>query len=79
MADNNMHDNNWLWMNAADLGRGIGAGEIDPVALTETYLAAIAAHAQTDVIYARLTTERALTEANAAATRAKAGQRRGPL
>ncbi len=29
----------WLWATAADLGRGIGRGEIDPVALTETYLA----------------------------------------
>ena len=34
----------WLWMTAADLGRGIGAGDIDPIALTETYLAAIDAH-----------------------------------
>ncbi len=31
----------WRGMSAAELGRGIGAGEIDPVALTETFLAAI--------------------------------------
>ena len=31
----------WLWMSAGDLGRAIGAGTIDPVALTETYLDAI--------------------------------------
>ena len=34
----------WLNMTAADLGRGIGAGEIDAVALTQTFLDAIAAH-----------------------------------
>ena len=35
---------NWRWMTAADLGRGIGAGEIDPIALTETYLQASDTH-----------------------------------
>ncbi len=69
----------WLWMTAADLGRGIAAGEIDPVALTQTYLDAIAAHPLKDRIYARLTPDRALAEAQAAADRAKAGQRRGLL
>ena len=34
----------WRWMTAADLGRGIAAGVIDPVDLTEVYLAAIDAH-----------------------------------
>ena len=37
----------WLWMTASDLGRGIARGEIDPVALTETYLDAIDAHGGT--------------------------------
>ena len=69
----------WLWMSAADLGRGIGAREIDPVALAQAYLDAIAAHAQAPDIYARLTPDRALAEAEAAARRAKHGQRRGPL
>ncbi|MDZ7709143.1 MAG: amidase [Roseovarius sp.] len=69
----------WLRMTAGDLGRGIGAGEIDPEALCETYLAAIAAHPLRDRIYAVVTGDRARAEAAAAATRAKVGQRRGPL
>lgn len=70
---------NWLNMTAADLGRGIDAGEIDPVALTQTYLDAIAGHAARERIYSAVTVERALSEAAAAAERAKAGQRLGPL
>ncbi len=69
----------WLWMSAGALGRAIAAGEIDPVALTETYLAAIDAHALRDRIYARVTPDRARAEARAAADRAVLGQRRGPL
>ena len=69
----------WLMMTAADLGRGIDAGEIDPVALCETYLAAIDAHPLRDRIYARVTTDRARAEAQAAATRAQAGQRLSAL
>ncbi|MBI1416994.1 MAG: amidase [Limimaricola sp.] len=69
----------WLWASAAELGRGIGAGRIDPVALTQTYLDAIAAHPMTPRIYARVTAERALAEARAAAARAASGLRRGPL
>lgn len=69
----------WLWMTAADLGRGIGAGRIDPVALAQTHLNAIAVHPLKDRIYARLTPDRALSGAQAAADRAKAGRRRGPL
>ena len=70
---------NWLNMTAAELGRGIGAGEIDPVALCETYLEAIAAHAESGRIYARTMPERARAEAAAAAERARAGHRLGPL
>ncbi len=66
-------------MTAADLGRGIAAGDIDPVALTQTYLDAIEAHALKDRIYARLTKDRALAEAAAAAERAVTGQRLSPL
>jgi aspartyl-tRNA(Asn)/glutamyl-tRNA(Gln) amidotransferase subunit A len=66
----------WLTMTAADLGRGIGAGEIDPVTLAQTYLDAIAAHPLRDRIYARVTADRALAEAEAAQTRARNGQRR---
>lgn len=69
----------WLQMTAADLGRGIGAGEIDPVALTQTYLDAIQAHEAKDRIFARLTPDRALAEAKASATRASSGQRLSQL
>ncbi len=69
----------WLWLSAAELGRKIGNGEIDPVALTETYLGAIREHRHADRIYARLTESRAIAEAAAASARAKAGLRRGPL
>ncbi len=69
----------WLWMSAAELGAGIGRGDIDPRDLSDTYLAAIGAHPLNPRIYARLTVERALAEAEAAAKRAKAGQRRSQL
>ncbi|MDF1854595.1 amidase family protein [Pseudooceanicola sp.] len=69
----------WLWMSAGELGRGIGAGEIDPVALCDTYLAAIDAHPDTPRIYARVTHDRARAEARDAAERARLGLRRGPL
>ncbi|MCV3270217.1 amidase [Roseobacter sinensis] len=65
----------WLEMTAADLGRGIAAGEIEPVALTRAYLDAIEGHALKDDIYARVTPERALAEAAAAGARAASGQR----
>lgn len=66
-------------MTAADLGRGIGAGQIDPLALTEVYLAAIDAHEHRDRIYARVTHDRARAEAGDAAARARSGLRRGLL
>jgi len=69
----------WLWMTAADLGRAIGAGDIDPVTLTDVYLDAIDAHEHRDRIYARVTHDRARAEALAASERAKSGMRRGPL
>ncbi|SEL57737.1 aspartyl-tRNA(Asn)/glutamyl-tRNA(Gln) amidotransferase subunit A [Roseovarius azorensis] len=69
----------WLRMTAGDLGRGIGRGEIDPEALTETYLAAIDAHPLRARIYSVVTHERARAEAAAAGARARAGQRLGPL
>ncbi len=68
-----------LTMTASDLGRGIEAGDIDPRALAETYLAAIDAHPEADRVYARLTPDRARAEAAAASARAKAGLRRDPL
>jgi aspartyl-tRNA(Asn)/glutamyl-tRNA(Gln) amidotransferase subunit A len=69
----------WLTMTAADLGRGIEDGQIDPVALCKTYLDAIDAHPLRDRIYARVTADRAMSEARAASDRAKAGQRVSPL
>ncbi len=67
----------WRKMSAAALGRGIGAGEIDPVELTEAFLEAIAAHPRSGDIYARTTPDRARAEA--AGARARLGLRRGPL
>lgn len=69
----------WLNMSAANLGRGIAAGEIDPVALTSCYLEAIDAHPHRDRIYSEVTHDRALAEAEAAATRARLGLRRSAL
>lgn len=69
----------WLRLTAGDLGRGIGRGEIDPEALCDTYLSAINAHPLRDRIYSAVTETRARAEAAAAAVRAKAGQRLGPL
>lgn len=69
----------WLTMTAADLGRGIEAGKIDPRELTEAYLAAIEGHRFADRIYARLTEDRTRAEADAASARAKTGVRRSPL
>ena len=71
--------NDWLKMTAAALGRGIGAGDIDPVELTQAYLSAIAAHPETPRIYARVTADRAMSEAEAARNRAKSGMRLSPL
>lgn len=70
---------NWLKMSASDLGRGIGAGEIDAVALTDTYLEAARAHPHVGRIYARITEDRARGEAVAAKQRADLGQRIGLL
>ena len=69
----------WLTKSAADLGRGIAAGEIDPVQLTEAFLAAIENHEFGSRIYVRLTPERARAEAMAAHERARADARLSPL
>lgn len=69
----------WLKMSAAELGRGIGNGSIDPVALTQAFLGAIDSHDLRDRIYSKVTHERALAEAEVAAERARAGQRLSPL
>lgn len=70
---------NWRSLSAADLGRGIEAGEICPVELTECFLDAIDAHDHRDRIYARTMRRQAMDIAMAARGRARLGQRRGPL
>ncbi|MEO0486497.1 MAG: amidase family protein [Pseudomonadota bacterium] len=69
----------WQNLTAAEQGRAIGAGDLDPVDITEGYLDAAAAHPHADRIYARMTADRARAEAVAAHDRAKAGMRLGPL
>ena len=69
----------WQEMTAADLGRGIDTGEIDPVELTQFFLDAIDTHEYKDRIYARVTPDRALAEASAAQDRARLKLRRSPL
>ena len=69
----------WSNMTAADLGRDIDRGRINPVELTEYFLDAIASHPLAPRIYARTTETRARGEAMGAAGRAKMGLRRSPL
>ncbi|MGA0540783.1 amidase [Neotabrizicola sp. VNH66] len=69
----------WFHMTAAELGREIGRGRINPVELAEAFFEQIAGHGLSDRIYARLTETRARGEAIAAASRARAGFRKGPL
>lgn len=69
----------WRSTSAAALGRAIGAGRIDPRELTETFLGAMAANPDTPRIYSHTTPERARKDAAAAAARARAGTRLGPL
>lgn len=69
----------WFHMTAADLGREIGSGRINPVELTEAWLERIESHPLTPRIYARLTSARARGEAMGAASRARTGFRKGLL
>lgn len=71
-----MTDRVWT---AAEAGRAIADGSLDPVEEVERLLDAIAAAPEGPRIYARLSPERARDEAIAAHSRAKAGLRRGPL
>lgn len=66
----------WTQISAAELGRAIEAGKINPVELAECFLDAAALHPMGERIYARLTPARARGEAMSAAARAKAGLRR---
>ena len=67
----------WTTMGAARLGRAIGAGEIAPEDLCETFLSAMDGHELSPRIYARTTPDRARAEAAAAGVRARSGTRRG--
>ncbi|MFA8387108.1 MAG: amidase [Pelagibaca sp.] len=69
----------WQGMTAADLGRVIDTGEIDPVDLTQVFLDAVEAHEHGARIYARMTPDRAIAEATAAQERARLKLRRSPL
>lgn len=69
----------WLRAPAAQQGRAIMAGLLDPIDQTEAYLAAIKAHPDTARIYARVCEARARSEAVAAHDRAKLELRRGLL
>ncbi len=69
----------WANMTACELGREIGKGRIHPVELAEAFLDAIQSHPLSPRIYARTTPARSRGEAMAAASRAKAGLRRGLL
>ena len=69
----------WRTTTAADLGRAIAAGQADPVEVTEAFLHAAEEHTLCSRIYARLTPDRARSEARAARDRARAGLLRGPL
>ena len=69
----------WRNTSAAALGRGIEAGEICPVELTEAFLDAIDAHPYRDRIFARTQRQQALDVAAAARGRARLGLRSGPL
>ncbi|SNR35446.1 amidase [Paracoccus sediminis] len=69
----------WLRAPAAQQGRAILAGLLDPIDQTEAYLAAIKAHPDAGRIYARVTDARARSETIAAHDRAKLELRRGLL
>lgn len=69
----------WLTKPAADQGRAIASGALDPVDLADAYLSAAEVHEFGDRIYARVTPDRARAEALAARSRAKTGMRLGPL
>ena len=69
----------WSDMTAANLGREIDKGRINPVELTEFFLDKIASDPMASRIYARTTAHRARGEAMGAAARAKSDMRRGLL
>lgn len=71
--------NDFLKMSATALGHKIGNGEINPVELTLQFLEQIRGHPLRKKIYARLTEDRALKEAELSRSRAKNGTRKSVL
>lgn len=69
----------WHEMTALELGHLIGEGTIDPIELAQYFLERIKKLDPEHKIYVRLTEERALSEAKAAAIRAANGTRLSPL
>ncbi|WBU56804.1 amidase [Paracoccus sediminicola] len=65
----------WLTKPACEQGRAIMAGLVSPVDLTDAYLDAAEKHPDRELIFARMTPERARSEAIAAHDRAKSEQR----
>lgn len=72
-------DTHWNTLTAAELGRRIEAGKIDPVELCDFFLERIATSPHSARIYTLTMPERARPEAEAARARARAGLRIGPL
>ncbi|MFB2533244.1 amidase [Paracoccus sp. p3-h83] len=68
-----------MFPSAAEEGRAIAAGRLDPVSRTEQRLELIRSHPAGDRIFAHVCAERARSEAIAAHDRVKAGLGRGPL
>lgn len=65
--------------SALELGRNIADGTLDPVELVRDTLEKAKAHPHCDHIFARLTQDRAISEAEAAHKRQKAGELKSPL
>lgn len=66
-------------LGVAGLARAYRTGELEPVAVTQAYLAAIAAHSHGRLVYRTLSEERALKQAARAARQFEAGIDVGPL
>ena len=65
----------WLWMTAAEIGRGIEAGAIDPRELAEVYLAAIDSHPDAPAGLVRTVAENRDTITRALRAQAKDAER----
>ncbi len=66
-------------LTLTELARGYRDGSLDPVTVTEAYLAAIDAHPQGRAVYRVVTAQRALRQARAAKRRFEDGLEGGPL